>query len=59
MMSGSGIFRQATHSHKVTATRLAAIDLYNLTEITITTPPLTRILNRLIRGGTILCDDVV
>jgi hypothetical protein len=33
--------------------------LYYFTEITITTPPLTRILNRLIGGGIILCGDVV
>jgi hypothetical protein len=33
--------------------------LYNFTEITITTPPLTRILDRLIGGGIILCGDVV
>jgi hypothetical protein len=33
--------------------------LYNFTEITITTPPLTRILDRLIRGGIILYGDVV
>jgi hypothetical protein len=32
---------------------------YNFTEITITTPSLTRILDRLIRGGIILCGDVV
>ena len=36
------------------ATNVAAIDFitYNFTEITITTPPLTRILDRLIKGGT-------
>ena len=59
MMSGGGIFRQGTHSHKVTATRLAARDFYNFTEITMTTPPLTRIIDRLIGGGIILCDDIV
>jgi hypothetical protein len=59
MMSGGGIFRQGTHSHKVTATRLAATDFYNFTEITITILPLTRIIDCLIRGGIILCDDIV
>ena len=53
-----GKVRAATN---VTATRLAATDFitYNFTEITITTPPLTRILDHLIRGGIILCGDVV
>jgi hypothetical protein len=32
---------------------------YNFTEITITTPPLTRILDRLIGGGISLCGDGV
>jgi hypothetical protein len=45
--------------HKVRATRLAATDFYIFTEITMTTPPLTRVLDRLIGGGIILCDDVV
>jgi hypothetical protein len=45
----------------VAATRLVTTDFitYNFTEITITTPPLTRILDRLIGGGIILCGDVV
>jgi hypothetical protein len=43
------------------ATNVAAIDFitYNFTKITITTPPLTRILDRLIRGSIIFCGDVV
>jgi hypothetical protein len=43
------------------ATNVAATDFitYNFTEITITTPPLTRILDRLTGGGIILCGDVV
>lgn len=32
---------------------------YNFTEITITTPPLTKILDRLIGGGIVLCGDGV
>ena len=54
----SGKVRAATN---VAATCLAATDFitYNFTEITITTPPLTRILDRLIGGGIILCGDVV
>ena len=48
----AGIFRQGR-----TATSVAATDFitYNFTEITITTPLLTRILDRLIGGGIILC----
>jgi hypothetical protein len=43
------------------ATNVAATDFttYNFTDITIATPPLTRILDRLIGGGIILCGDVV
>jgi hypothetical protein len=54
----SGKVRAATN---VAATRLAATDFitYNFTKITITTPPLTRILDRLFGGGIILCGDVV
>ena len=45
MMSGS---RQGTEYAQ--PTRLAATYVYNFPEITMTTPPLTRILDRLIRG---------
>jgi hypothetical protein len=43
------------------ATRSTAVDFttYNFTEITITTPLMTRIVNRLFGGGIILCGNVV
>jgi hypothetical protein len=46
----TGIFRQSTRSHKF---------YLNSTEITITTPPLTTILDRLIREGITLYSDSV
>jgi hypothetical protein len=60
-MSGNRNFPARYAQPNVAATRLAATDfiIYNFTEITITTPPLTRILDRLIRGGISLYSDGV
>lgn len=59
-MSGSGKFRedsaQPQHcSHTFSSHRF----YYNFTDITIATPPLTRIFNRLIGGGINSCGDGV
>jgi hypothetical protein len=56
-----GIFRQGMRSHKHRSHPFSShrFILYNFTEITITTPPLTRILDRLIGGGISLYSDVV
>jgi hypothetical protein len=62
MSKQDGNFSGKVHAPtNVAAIHLAAIDfiIYKFTEITITTPPLARILDRLIGGGIILCGDVV
>jgi hypothetical protein len=52
--------RSATRSHKRRSHTFSSHRFYyNFTEITITTPPLTRILDRLIGGGINLCGDGV
>jgi hypothetical protein len=52
--------RSATRSHKRRSHTFSSHRFYyNFTEITITTPPLTRILDRLIGGGISLCSNGV